>query len=89
MVLYEITMRQVPFPEEEDLFRLGIDIRDNGTNPTLGKHVHEFYIELMDRCWAFDHCDRPSFQEIVDYIYDLSRDERVQAAKVDRLKLIK
>jgi len=65
--MYEIISRQEPHVSGDPL-EIAVKIRDEGAAPGIPEGCPEALSIIMQRCWAKDPQNRPTFQEITDYL---------------------
>src|SRR4051812_6278411 len=68
MIMWEYTTGKKPFHDRPHNHLLISDIL-NGIRPQVTDDTPEFYTELMKKCWDHGPENRPTAQEIEDYLY--------------------
>jgi hypothetical protein len=73
IVLWEIWSRQLPFDEFHfaTIFYMKQAVRE-GTRPTVKDNWPEEYVALVRDCWSGSATYRPTFQQIVERLENLS-----------------
>ena len=69
MILYEILTSLSPFKDITNPMALGMKIC-NGERPSFPPNFSPVFQVLIDRCWASNPDHRPTFDEIVEYLYN-------------------
>ncbi|OHT03236.1 hypothetical protein TRFO_29423 [Tritrichomonas foetus] len=69
MLAYEILTEINPFSDVSNPMALGMKIC-NGERPIFPANLSPTFSTLIDRCWAQYAIHRPTFDEIVDYLYN-------------------
>ena len=68
MIMWEFTTGKKPFHDRPHDEYLMLDIL-KGERPQITDDTPEFYTELMKKCWDHNPENRPTAEEIFDYIY--------------------
>ena len=66
VIVYEIVTSTEPF-KNANAFTIMMKVI-NGERPEIDETVNDSYRNLIERCWAQNPLDRPSFDEIVEYL---------------------
>lgn len=61
MIMYEILTKSFPFKNKPAYHLMQIM---SGKRPEIPEHLPDVYKNLIERCWALNPDDRPSFEEI-------------------------
>eukprot|EP00029_Vermamoeba_vermiformis_P008566 TRINITY_DN4052_c0_g1_i1.p1 TRINITY_DN4052_c0_g1~~TRINITY_DN4052_c0_g1_i1.p1 ORF type:complete len:633 (+),score=103.05 TRINITY_DN4052_c0_g1_i1:134-2032(+) len=64
-VCYEILTNKMPF-ENEDIFTVAVDVRDEGRHPELPEGTDSRLVEILEKCWSRDANDRPSMDTVIE-----------------------
>jgi hypothetical protein len=67
VIMYEIISRQEPHVAGDPL-EIAVKIRDQGATPGIPDECPEPLATIMQRCWTKEAQQRPTFQEITDYL---------------------
>jgi hypothetical protein len=67
IMLYEIVSGKEPH-EDEDQFEIALKIRDQGYTPTIPDDCDPTLREVMEMCWKKSPADRPTMEEICDFL---------------------
>ncbi|KAI9200732.1 hypothetical protein LWI28_012444 [Acer negundo] len=72
ILLWELLTGQLPY---EDLTPLqaAVGVVQKGLRPTIPRHTHREFTELLERCWQQDPSLRPEFSEIIELLQRLTR----------------
>lgn len=81
-ILYEMLVGENPFLSIK-LEHLVIEVLINGNRPQFHENVPEHIKDLIERCWAKDPNDRPSFDDIVN---ELKNDPLGKPSKPGEIK---
>jgi serine/threonine protein kinase len=65
IVLWELLTRQEPFAHHNDYQTFRYAVCKKGERPPMPKHVEPRLKNLIERCWAAEPNDRPSFSDIL------------------------
>lgn len=57
----------------------GLGIQFQGLRPTIPKHTHPKFAELLERCWQQDPAARPNFSEILEILQQIAKEVRVKS----------
>ena len=90
MIMWEFTTGKKPFHDRSHNHFLITDIL-KGERPQITDDTPEFYSELMKKCWDHNPENRPTAKEIKDYLYEYSRDDKIniELAETKRQEIIK
>ncbi|OHS97389.1 hypothetical protein TRFO_36394 [Tritrichomonas foetus] len=69
MIVYEILTSLEPFPDINNPMELGMKIC-NGERPSYPENFSPIFTTLIDRCLAQYPAHRPTFDDIVEYLYN-------------------
>ncbi|KAK8854132.1 hypothetical protein M9Y10_016686 [Tritrichomonas musculus] len=67
VILYEMITREKPL-SEINYFNFVSEVVEKNRRPKFNKSIQDCYKNLIEICWSHDPSERPSFEEIVDYI---------------------
>lgn len=71
IVLWELVSRQNPYDGREPMY-VALEVCRNNLRPAVENSVNSEYKALMQDCWAPDPNARPSFQQIVERLRQLT-----------------
>ena len=92
--MWEFTTGKKPFHDRSHNHCLISDIL-KGERPQITDDTPEFYSKLMKRCWDHNPENRPTAEEIEDYLWEYrygitkERKEIVESAEAKRQEIIK
>jgi serine/threonine protein kinase len=68
LILFEIVADRPAFPEDLRLAQIAYMVANEGHRPEIPDSVPPRTRELIEECWAADPNDRPTFEEIVEWL---------------------
>jgi serine/threonine protein kinase len=85
LILFELFAGRPPFPDNMSLNQITVMIAVNNAGPKIPEFVLPFARTLIEKCWAVDPDDRPTFTEIVEWLAEI---ESKVSADVNSVKVI-
>eukprot|EP00002_Diphylleia_rotans_P006711 TRINITY_DN1608_c0_g1_i1.p1 TRINITY_DN1608_c0_g1~~TRINITY_DN1608_c0_g1_i1.p1 ORF type:complete len:623 (-),score=133.97 TRINITY_DN1608_c0_g1_i1:1568-3331(-) len=71
IVAWEIMTRKIPFADEESTMAVAIRVALQGHRPPIDSNIPVQIADIIKKCWAQDHEDRPSFVQVAHDIQAL------------------
>lgn len=68
LVVYEIVTNEIPFKDFNTIAQIYANVVMKGNRPEFDFPVPDSYRNLIEKCWAYDPTDRPTFDEIVNML---------------------
>ncbi|KAK9270984.1 hypothetical protein L1049_026572 [Liquidambar formosana] len=81
IVLWELLTGKLPYEHLTPL-QAAMGVVQKGLRPTIPRHTHPMFVDLLERCWQQDPSLRPKFSEIIDILQQIG--ERVAGERTGR-----
>jgi len=66
IVMWEVLTRKVPY-EDRNMMTVALDVI-NGNRPPIPSDCPENFAKIMQKCWMGKSADRPTMDEVVQYL---------------------